>query len=225
MSRAIGIVAALPGELQPLVRRWEPLVGAGGVRGWRRGNSVAACGGMGEGAVTRAWAAMRGWCAPEVVLSVGWAGALTEELGVGAVCRPACVVDARTGERFGAVGAEMVLVTLDRVADAAEKRRLRETYRGAVAVDMEAATVARLCVAAGVEFRCVKAISDGVDAALPDLNPFVTRAGQFRMAGFVGYAAVRPRYWGALVRFGRHASLAAENLAGAVQREIGEMSE
>ena len=115
-------------------------------------------------------------------------------------------------------------MTMDRAADAAEKRRLREAYRGAVAVDMEAATVARLCEAAGVEFRCFKAVSDGVDAVLPDLNPFVSEAGQFRMAGFVGYAAVRPRYWGALVRFGRHASLAAENLASAVQEEIGERS-
>lgn len=225
MSRGIGIVAAMPGELRPLVRGWEALAGSGNVRGWRTtvGGDVcvAVCAGMGGGAVTRAFAAVRGWVSPEVVLSVGWAGALTAELEVGAVCRPACVVDARTGERFGVVGADTVLVTLDRVADVAEKRRLREAYRGAVVVDMEAATVARLSEAAGCEFRCLKAVSDGVDVVLPDLNPFVTAAGQFRMAGFVAHAAVRPRHWGALVRFGRHANLAAENLARAVQEEIG----
>ncbi len=214
----------MPGELRPLVRGWKPLVGASGVRGWRRGRCVAVCGGMGSAAVTRAWAAMQEWCAPEVVLSVGWAGALTTELGVGAVCRPRCVVDARTGERFGDPGAEVAVVTLDRVADATEKRRLREAYRGVVVVDMEAATVARLCAAAGVEFGCLKAVSDAVDVALPDLNPFVTEAGQFAMRRFVAHAAVRPRHWGALVRFGHHANVAAENLARAVQEEIGERS-
>lgn len=224
MSRAIAIVAALPGELAPLVRRWPRLTTSGTVRAWKttwgEDTCVAVCAGMGSATVTQAFAALQQWVAPTLLVSVGWAGALTPELPPGDICRPACIVDARTGERFGSSHAGSTLVTLDHVAGPDEKRRVRDAYR-ADAVDMEAATLARLSTAAGVEFRCIKAISDASDAMLPDLNPFITETGQFAMARFVAHVVPRPRHWATLVRFGRHASLAAHNLTRAIQDDLG----
>lgn len=224
MKRHLGIVAALPGELAPLVKRWPQMTTSGTVRAWKVTDgdqtTIAVCAGMGANAVTRAYAALCQWMTPQLVVSVGWVGALAPELGAGAICRPGCIIDARTGERFGSPGAGSTLVTLDHVATRPEKRRLQQGY-GAVAVDMEAATLARLSLAAGCDFRSIKAVSDASDAVLPDLNPFVTEAGQFAMARFVAHVVPRPALWAGLLRFGRHASLAAEELARAIQHDLG----
>lgn len=224
MNQALGIIAALPGELAPLVRGWTKLPRRGTTQAWQAPGSartcVAVCSGMGSGAATRSFAALREWISPNKVVSVGWAGALSSELGIGSICRPGCIVEERTGERFAVPGNGPVLVTLDLVANEREKRRLHAAY-GAIAVDMEAATLARLAAAAGYGFGCIKAISDKADAVLPDLNPYVTAGGQFAMTRFVGHILPRPQHWAALVRFGRNASLAAEKLSRAIQEDLG----
>ena len=221
---AVAIVAALPAELSPLVQTWERLPQVLGVSAWRTSyggrECVAVCGGMGAMPATRALARAREIIQPAMVMSVGWAGALGPELAVGAVVRPEGVLDARTGERFGIERAASLLVTLGHIAGGAEKARLREAYAGAVAVDMEAATLARLSAAAGVAFRAIKAISDDATARLPDLNPFLTANGGFRTARFVAHVGRRPRYWTSVMRLGRHAKLAAECLARAIEQDL-----
>lgn len=224
MSRSVGIVAAMPGELLPLVKGWERLPKTAGISAWRTWSRdselVAVCAGMGAAGATRALARVRELLHPSLVVSVGWAGALTSELAVGSVVRPEGVVDVRTGERFGPERPASLLVTLGHMAGVDEKVRLREAYRGAVAVDMEAATLARLCLAAGCEFRVLKAISDDSTAKLPDMNPFITPHGTFETARFVGHVSRRPRHWASLTRLGRHSRFAAQSLAREIEKEL-----
>lgn len=226
----IGIIAALPGELKPLVRGVArlPVVRGSGVEmwEWERGNLqlVAVCAGMGAAAARRAFTAAEHTGSLDEVLSVGWAGALTETAAVGECFVASEVVDAQTGERFALGSVGVRCVTTARVADAGEKRRLAATY-GATLVDMEAATVARLARMRGIPMRCLKAVSDGLDAELPDLNPYIDAMGKLRMAPFLAAVAVRPQSWGALLRLGRNSAKAAEALADAVNAYLETVSE
>lgn len=220
----IGIIAALPGELQPLVRQWRRLPAArgSGISIWQRHGGedevVAVCAGMGAPAARRAFVAAEFLGSLDLVLSVGWAGALVAECEPGKCFVASEVIDVQTGERFGLTEGKRKLrvVTTVRVADAAEKQRLAATY-GAVLVDMEAATVARLAQMRGIPICCFKAVSDGVDAELPDLNPFIDISGKLRMAPFLAHVALRPSYWGPLGQLGRNSAAAARALAKKVE--------
>jgi len=223
VNDAIVIIAALPGELKPLVHRWAALESKEGVDGWQHPNGpiMAFAGGMGANAAMRAFARARQVCDPVQVLSVGWAGALREEMAAGSVVRASMVRDLNTGETFPAQGNGGLLLTSPRVAVREEKHRLAGTYDGSVAVDMEAATIARLALAHDLGFRAIKAVSDTLDEDLPDMNPFVTPQGQFATARFIAHVATKPRYWQTLGQFGKQAKLAAQNLCAAIADEIG----
>lgn len=217
----IGIIAALPAELHPLVREWPRTdqVSVGQIGGVQ---CFAAAEGMGAAAATRSFAAVRSAAGVlDAVVSYGWAGALTCGLQAPTVHTLASVVDARTGERYVTAspppqnGAPLRLVTLGHVARADEKRALAERYQ-AVLVDMEAATVARLAQARGIDFYCVKGISDSYTDVLPDFNPFLDARGQLRMLGFGAHALLRPRFWPALMRLGSNSKEAAQQLAQAL---------
>ena len=97
----------MAGELKPLVRGWVH-ERRDRVDLWRwkfdEGEWVAACAGAGVDAATRAFAAVEKDGAPDMVISVGWAGALTEELKAGRVYGVSGVIDLRTGERFRPAG-------------------------------------------------------------------------------------------------------------------------
>src|ERR1035438_6503209 len=97
----VAIIAAMPGELKFLVRGWQH-TRSNGVDLWRSENGewIAACAGAGVGAATRAFAEVEKSGEVEKVVSVGWAGALREELVVGQAYDVSTVIDARTGERF-----------------------------------------------------------------------------------------------------------------------------
>jgi adenosylhomocysteine nucleosidase len=229
----IGIIAALPGELKPLVRGWErlPVVKGSGITIWRRPETVrghqvlAACGGMGAAAARRAFAAVEFFGALDAALSVGWAGALTPDAKPGKCFEVSEVVDAQTGERFASGLPGVRLVTTARVADAHEKQRLANSY-AATLVDMEAAAIARLGQMREIPVRCYKGVSDGLAAELPDLNPFINASGQLEMGRFLGHVALRPQYWGALATLGRHSDIAARAIAVEVkdylQNTLGE---
>ncbi len=223
MNDAIVIIAAMPGELKPLVRSWAALESRDGVDGWQHPNGpiMAFCGGMGAGAALRAFARSRQVCEPVRLLSIGWAGALREDMAPGTVVKASMVRDLNTGEMFAAEGSSGLLLTSNRVAVREEKQRLARTYDGAVAVDMEAATLARMARAHDLRFYAIKAVSDTLEEDLPDMNPFVTSGGQFATARFVAHVATKPKYWSALAQFGKQAKLAADTLCAAVADEIG----
>jgi adenosylhomocysteine nucleosidase len=224
----VAIIAAMAGELKPFVQRWAH-ERRGNVSLWRwkfdEGDWIAACAGAGVDAATRAFAEVEKDGTPDVVISVGWAGALSPALESGCAYRVSGVIDARTGERFQVSafpplrqkeGARMghgalSLVTSPTVADEAEKRRLATAY-GADLVDMEAAAIARLALMREIPFYCIKGVSDSLHDKLPDFNRFIRPDGQFDLTGMVLFSILRPWYWPSLMRMGENSKKASLGL-------------
>jgi adenosylhomocysteine nucleosidase len=125
MKRA-AIIAAMAGELKPLVRDWEH-ERRNSVDLWRRrlgqGWCVAACAGAGLAAAARAFGEAEKDGAVDAVVSIGWAGALSEELRAGQIYQVSGVIDARTGERFRAEGFEAVERDGDWLAHPSDKNK------------------------------------------------------------------------------------------------------
>src|ERR1700722_4799543 len=219
MSR-IAIVAALPSELNHLVKGWkkerqlEREISLWQIKDSSGDELIAVCAGMGKEAVTRAFAAAERKGQLDLVLNVGLAGATGITSSLGEVSTLSEVIDAATGDRFLLTNGKrrLRIVTLDHVANADEKRRLAERY-AAVLVDMEAATVARLAAMRSLPMCCIKAVSDEHDLKLPDINRFIGIDGQFRMLAFAGYVFLRPRFWLALAQLARGSKRASAALA------------
>ena len=219
----VGIIAALPGELKPLIQGWRALAPKDGTRLWTHAAPdgdvwVAACSGMGADAARRAFAAAEAGGSLDYVLSIGWAGAVNSELEPGQASALSLIIDAQTGEQFELAGGQphRKLITAARVVDASEKKRLREAYPGAVMVDMEAATIARLAVMRKIQMGCIKGVSDGVRANLPDLNPFISPRGQLRLVPFLAHVAIRPQFWKAISELNQNSSKAAKAMCSLV---------
>ena len=213
MKTQVAIIAALPREIASLVRGAvaDPALEARGIFLYRMPGAVVVAAGMGPARVTLAVDAALAAARVEALLSVGVAGACDPALPVGAIVFAGVVVDARTGERFEDSRYTQVLVTGAEIASVAEKRRLFAAY-GASAVDMEAATVARLARARGLKFESIKAISDASDFELEELGRFATADGQFREAAFAAYVAVRPWMWRKTIALGRNSAAALRAL-------------
>jgi len=222
MSR-IAIIAALPGELKPLVgrngdwRRSEPNLWTGALSGHE---AIAIAGGIGAVAAERAVSTALSHGRPDALISYGWAGALTCALKPPAAYAISEVIDHLSGERFATCSPQGTrLVTLDHVARPAEKRALAQAHQ-AVLVDMEAAAVARIAAENDIPFYCFKGISDAYTDNLPDFGLFISQTGELRTAAFLAHAALRPAYWPALIRLGRNSSVAASNLARSLSKTL-----
>ncbi|HZP04775.1 MAG TPA: nucleoside phosphorylase [Terracidiphilus sp.] len=231
------IIAAMPGELKPLVHGWRHekrnRLSGSNVDLWRwrfdAGEWIAASAGAGQNAATRALAEVEKDGPVASVLSVGWAGALSEAYLCGHAYHVSGVIDTLTGERFKASPflplrpkedaraghPDLWLATSPKVADANEKQRLATAYRAGL-VDMEAAAIARLAAMRGVAFHCIKGVSDGFGDQLPDFNRFLTREGQFQTLRFTVFALFHPGYWPALKQMGENSKKAAQSMAEAI---------
>jgi adenosylhomocysteine nucleosidase len=213
----VAILSAFPGELKPLVRGWPHSVRAG-VHFWAQRNEeeewIAACAGAGQPAVTRAFAALEDGGPIDLVFSIGWAGALRDNLPTGSAHNVAGVIDIRTGERFrcDAEAGSLWLATSPRVADEKEKLRLASTYNAAL-VDMEAAAIARLAAMRGVPFYAIKGVSDSLHAKLPDFNQFIAADGRMLTGKLIIHVLPRPWHWPALIQMGENSKKAARSIA------------
>ncbi len=221
MAEKVAIVAALPREVAGLVHGVKPdakLLRRKIVL-YRLPNAVVVAAGMGAGRAALALEAALACGGVTALLSVGVAGACDPDLRVGDVIRAGVVVDARTGERFGNSQSRQVLVTGAEIASVAEKRRLFAAYH-AGAVDMEAATVARIAWAQGLYFAAIKAISDDAEFELQALGRFATADGQFREGAFGLYAATRPAMWGKVMQLARNSKLAVDALTRELESQL-----
>jgi adenosylhomocysteine nucleosidase len=224
--RRVGIIAAMPGELKPLVQGWKPLPLPHGENAWQ-GNiqgaaCIAVCAGMGKAAAERACAIAMREAPLNTLVSMGWAGALSCGLQPGDAYVVNEVVDSASGEAFPTQSPARQgnappfrLVTIDHVALAAEKRRLGLSYQ-AVLVDMEAATVARFARSQGIPFYCLKAVSDTASEVLPDFSRYTDTQGQLQLAALLAHVAIRPRYWPGLARIGKNGRKGAYAMASAL---------
>jgi adenosylhomocysteine nucleosidase len=212
----VAIIAAMPGELKPLVRGW-PHSTRSNIHFWARRTEeeewMAACAGVGQAAATRAFAAIEDGGPIDLVFSYGWAGALTAGVAPGSAHNLAGVIDVRTGERFNcdAGTGNRWLVTSPIVAGEAEKQRLASAYKADI-VDMEAAAIARLAQMRGIPFYCVKGVSDGFHEKLPDFNRFIRPNGQFDLPAMVLFSILRPWYWPSLMRMGENSRKASQSM-------------
>ncbi len=227
--RRVGIIAALAGELKPLVEGWQavalPRAGKGEAAWTSQVDGVecvAVCAGVGDEAAIRACEIAVQGGPLDALISVGWAGALSCGISPGNAYPVSEVVDARTAESFATrfpvdqeTGIPLVLVTTDHIVQYAEKRQLAGLYK-AVLVDMEAATVARFAMARNIPFYCLKAMSDEISDVLPDFGRYTGPDGHLHIAPLLGHVAFRPKYWPAMVRMGQNAKRGARAIAGAL---------
>ncbi|MGA9559233.1 MAG: hypothetical protein WBR11_20430 [Terriglobales bacterium] len=220
----IALVSAIREEIAPLVRGWKaskiwhdgrsyPFFENGG---GDAGRVVAVCSGIGAEHGRRATEAVIQQARPAKMISVGFAGALDSSLKVADIVEPRVVVNSADGSRTDTGSGSGTVVSALSVAGPDQKRRLASSY-GAIAVDMEGASVAMGAQAHGLEFAALKAISDEFDFAMPPINEFVSVAGQFRHARFALHVAVRPWFWGSTIALARNSARAARALCGAIE--------
>jgi adenosylhomocysteine nucleosidase len=210
----IGIIAALPREVAPLIRHWRGTERGYAGRQYRvfeSGNAVLVCGGIGAEAARRATDALIALFQPALICSVGFAGALDPGLKVGEVFNPRVVIDAADGSRVDTGRGEGVLVTFHAIASPQQKAKLAECY-AAQAVDMEAAAVARAAAARGVAFTAVKVISDDDQFTFPAMEKFIRSSGEFREGKFAFFVIVRPWLWRAAIRLAGNSRRASVEL-------------
>jgi adenosylhomocysteine nucleosidase len=186
-------------------------------RFFERGDTVLVCGGIGAEPARRATEAVIALYQPELVQSVGFAGALDLQLKVGQIFSPSRVIDARDGSSINMDAGSGVLVSAATIAGIEDKAKLAAAY-GAHAVDMEAAAVARGAEARGVRFMAVKAISDASDFAMPALDRFVGRDGHFREMAFAASLAVRPWLLSKFFQLARNSTKASRALCAELDR-------
>jgi adenosylhomocysteine nucleosidase len=219
MSR-LAIVAALEREVRPLVKHWQVRKREHAGREFRFYESreaVLVCGGIGPEAARRAAEAVLVLYSPNMLYSVGYAGALDPALKVGNLLTPAQVINGSDGSRVEVSKGQGTLLSLNAVASVAQKSRLRDSYE-AQAIDMEASAVARAAEARGVGFRVVKVISDEFNFELPVLDRFVDAEGRFHHALFTLHALVRPWLWLPLVHLSSNSARATQALCAELRQ-------
>ncbi|MEM1210116.1 MAG: hypothetical protein AAGI54_12695 [Planctomycetota bacterium] len=186
--------------------------------GYLRGLDTIVCGVGGDAVQT---AVQRLATTPRPAVLAGFAGGLVDEMPVGSVVMPGELsCDGRpTVCAPSPASAEHRLITVDEVVtDAAGKRRLGETS-GAHLADMEGHAFAEACEAAGRPWLVVRAVSDGVDHALPEpIGDWVTPEGRTRVSAAMKWAGFRPGRLAELSRLKARADKAGAALRAAVTR-------
>jgi adenosylhomocysteine nucleosidase len=223
MTYRIGIIAALAGELKPLVRGWSRQANGAFLAQREDVAAIAVAKGMGRTRAEQAVAIAETHGPLDALASIGWAGGASCGIQPGTAYDVGEVIDAVRGERYAAStqASPIKLVTLDHVAGRDEKRQVAERY-GASLVDMEAATVARLARIRGIPFYCWKAVTDIATEDLPDFNFFLDEEKQLRTGRLATYALTRPRYVAPLLRMGKNSRSGADALGQTLRRWIDE---
>jgi nucleoside phosphorylase len=165
---------------------------------------------------------------PRGILAVGFAGALSPALLVGDLLWASEVID-QAGNRWRTTwpGASFVdpdlgwhygrLLTADAlVGDPAAKQRLAAEH-GAIAVDMESATIARMCAEQGVLFGCLRAVSDGSATHLSPELVGLLQGGRPSPWRVLTAVLRRPGLVGELRRLARNTRCAARQLARGIR--------
>jgi adenosylhomocysteine nucleosidase len=223
MTYRIGIIAALSGELKPLVNDWAQQ--ADGAFLTQRGNvaAIAVAKGIGAARAEQAVSIADTYGRLDALVSIGWAGGASCGVQPGTAYQVGEVIDVVTGDRYvtSAGASPIKLATLDHVAGRDEKRRIAENY-GVSLVDMESAAVGRAAEIRRIPFHCWKAVTDIASEDLPDFNYFLDQEKQLRTRQVAAYALTHPRYVAPLLRMGRNSKSGADALGQTLRRWIDE---
>ncbi len=224
----IGIVAALKREIAPLVEGWKAkrvVAQNRTITIYESENALVACGGIGPISARIAAEALYQHANGNLSLyiSAGFAGALQSGVKVGDIIRPGTILSDADGQIMHAEAGKSVLVSAGAIASAATKQIFAQKHN-AEAVDMEAYSVGDVASIHRIPFIAIKAISDELDFPMPPLGRFVSDTGQFRVAGFVAYAAVRPWLWPTVLQLARNGSRATASLCAVLRDAINQYS-
>ncbi len=215
MKARIAIVAAMEREIEGLVKGWASTTRVYYGRQYKifSDDDVAViCGGIGAVPARRAAEAIVSVHQPQMLISAGFAGATRSGLDVGTPITPASVVDVASGRRYPTRFGTGVVATVHTVVGPKEKAEIFAKF-SADAVEMEAAGVAEVAQQRGLQFLCVKTISDLPDFDLPPIQQFVGADGELETGRLVAFAAFRPVMWRQLRDLAAHSARAAETLA------------
>jgi len=166
---------------------------------------------------------------PKLVLAAGFCGALQPGLRTGDMVLANELIDAATAEHWPATWPGQLpagewrpplrlgrLVTVPRLVAVGDEKQALGRDWSAVAVDMESATIARVCHEARVPFGCLRVVLDELDTNLsPNLVSLMSAA---KVAPLRLAAAVirRPRLTIELWDLARRSRLAADQLGKAL---------
>ena len=233
MSEAVkvAIIVAMKREVEPLLKAWRKQGKKirrgkyGSASSYRCDNVVVLVSLIGAEFAAYAAKMAVDSIKAERIISAGLAGGLRIGMEPGSVIRPAEVIDGSTGEKYATVGhrRQGLLVTMASVSSREEKQRLAAMF-DADAVDMEAAAVAKVARMSGTPFLAVKAISDPLEFEMPPMDRFIGRWGKLNLLKLIGYAALRPRTWGALNALRKNSRIASEALAEELKKIVVESS-
>ena len=223
----VAIIAAMERELAPLVRGWKRATLSSGERTFTlfEGDGVlAVIAGIGCENAELATRTVARQHRPELLISAGLAGALIRSLKAGSVFTPSVVVDAADGAEYRCVAdgnhvSGGILVSSGEIAGVEGKRELVNRFHGLV-VDMEAAGVARVAQQEQIGFRCVKAISDEADFAMPPMARFIAAGGTFQSGRFAAWAAVRPWQWARIAALAANSRRATAALCDRLRSDL-----
>ena len=223
----IAIIAAMEREIAPLVLGWQRGTLSSGERKFILFESdgvAAVVSGIGCKNAELAARTVVTQYRPTLLLSVGLAGALIRSLKAGSVFTPNVVVDASDGAEYRCTAdgnhvSGGVLVSSGEIAGIEGKRELVNRFHGLV-VDMEAAGVARVAQQEQIGFRCVKAISDEADFAMPPMGRFLNATGEFQSGKFALWTALRPWQWARVAALARNSKRATRALCNRLQADL-----
>ena len=212
----------MPSELRPLVRaaslRRAGVVASNLYRG-RVGNAavVATMTGIGTAAAARAANRLLDAEPLDHMIVVGIAGAVGAAVAIGDIVIPKLVIDGASGKAYSpaplaGLTASGLLETSDEfVADPDGVARLEA--RGVIAVDMETASIAAVCVQRNCPWSVVRAISDRAGGLPSDILGLVHPDGSPNLRAAARYILSHPRRLPALLTLGRDAARAARAAA------------
>jgi adenosylhomocysteine nucleosidase len=223
----VAIIAAMERELTSLVCGWKRTVLSSEDKIFTLFESdgvLAVIAGIGCGNAEQAARAAARQYRPELLISAGLAGALIRSLKAGSVFTPSVVVDAADGAEYRCVAdgnhvSGGILVSSEEIAGSDAKKELVTRFHGLV-VDMEAAGVAKVAQQEQIAFRCVKAISDEADFAMPPMARFIAADGTFQSGRFAAWAAVRPWQWARVAALARNSRRATAALCDRLRNDL-----
>lgn len=213
MSADVVIIAALEREVRPLVKGWRVVQGSslGAYRTFEQDDVLVVCAGIGSRAASKTIDKVLSRHRPKLLISAGLAGSLVPDLKVGEVFIPATIISSRTGAPLLTGQGNGTLVSASGIAGPEAKRLLARQYN-AIAVDMEAASVAIAAVKNSIPFTAVKAISDENEFAFPEMDTFIDPHGRFSTTRFLSHVALRPALWPVVRKLSANTRLASQNL-------------
>lgn len=234
----LAVLFALRAETRPFSRSLGhcevpegPRARAGGQ--WGDAPIVWAISGMGERRAHECAAALIAEAGPRALLIAGFCGGLARPVAVGdLVCAtsalstghdgplepaPIWVASALTALRAGSRAVhEGAILSIDRpVLTATEKRAAAAARPTAIALDMETYGAAAAAEEARLPWLAIRAVTDGLDDALPPCLDRATADGQPDTVAIACAAALSPRDLPRLLRIARAASKAALALGDA----------